>query len=174
VTALVAATAAPAGRLYQFFVLLHVICVVGGFGAIAYRSLVLDLARRRGYAAAAGVLAVFGQVAQVGEILLYGAGLFGFLAVAVGDDQTSFSRPWVGAALGVFVVMIGLLHGLVRPAEHRYRAAMLELAQAPAMAPPARPPQLAELDRLYRRIGAGMGVFNVLLLGVLYLMVFKP
>jgi hypothetical protein len=166
--------ASSGGRLYQFFVLVHVICVVGGVGGIVYRSFVLDLARRRGYAAAAGVLAVFGQVTQVGEVLLYGAGVFGIAAAAAGGSQTSFSRPWVGAALGVFVVMVGVLHGLVRPAERRYRAAMLELAQTPSMAPPARPPQLAELDRLYRRIGAGMGVFNVLLLGVLYLMVFKP
>lgn len=164
---------APDG-LYKFFVLLHVVCVVGGSGAIVYRSFALDLARRRGQVVVAGVLAVFGQVAQVGELLLYGAGLFGILAAATGGSQTFFSRPWVGAALGVFVVMVGALHGLVRPAERRYRAALLELAQTPAMAPPARPPQLAELDRLYRRIGAGMGVFNVLVLGALYLMVFKP
>ena len=51
---------------------------------------------------------------------------------------------------------------------------MLELAQTPAMAPPERPPQMAEMDRLYGRIGVGMGAFNVLLLGALYLMVFKP
>ena len=113
-------------------------------------------------------------VAQVGEVLLYGAGVFGVVAAATGGSRTSFARPWVSAALVVFVVMVGLLHGLVRPAERRYRAAMLELAQAPAMAPPARPPQLAELDRLYRRIGVGMGLFNILLLGVIYLMVFKP
>jgi hypothetical protein len=171
----VASVAAPAdSRVYQVFVLLHVICAVGGAGALVYRSLVLDLARRRGYPAAAGVLAVFGQVAQVGEVLLYGTGAFGIAAAASGGSRTSFSRPWVSAALAVLVVMIGVLHGLVRPAERRYKAALLELAQAPAVAPPARPPQLAELDRLYRRVGAGMGIFNVLLVGVLYLMVFKP
>jgi hypothetical protein len=170
-----ASVAAPAdGTLYKFFVLVHVICVVGGSGAIIYRSFVLDLARRRGPAATAAALAVFGQVAQVGEALLYGAGVFGIAAAATGGGQTSFGRPWVSAALGLLVVMVGVLHGLVRPAERRYRAAMLELAQTPAMAPPARPPQLAELDRLYRRIGAGTGIFNVLLLGAIYLMVFKP
>jgi hypothetical protein len=42
------------------------------------------------------------------------------------------------------------------------------------MAPPKRPPQLAELDRQYRRIGAGMGIFNLALIGALYLMVFRP
>ena len=75
--------------------------------------------------------------------------------------------------LGVFMAMLGVLHGLVRPAERRYRKTMLELAQMPAMAPPKRPPQLAEMDRLYRRIG-GHGRVQPVLLGALYLMVFKP
>ena len=85
-----------------------------------------------------------------------------------------FGEPWVTSALVVFVAMLGVLHGLVRPAERRYRQAMLELAQTPPLAPPQRPPQMAEMDQLYRRIGAGMGIFNLLLLGALYLMVFKP
>jgi hypothetical protein len=50
----------------------------------------------------------------------------------------------------------------------------LDLAESPALAPPAQPPQRAELDRLYRRYSAGMGAFNVLLLVALYLMVFRP
>ncbi len=159
---------------YNIFVLLHVICAVGGFGALVYRGWVLDLARRRGEAASAGVLAVYGQVSQVGEALIYGLVVFGIAAIAVSGDHALFRKPWVVAALAVFVAMMGVLHGLVRPAERRYRQAMLELAQAPAMAPPNRPPQMAEMDGLYRRIGAGMGAFNVLLLGALYLMVFKP
>jgi len=160
--------------LFQSFVLLHIICAIGGFGALVHRSFVLDLARRRGDAAAAGVLAVYGQISQVGEVLVYGVLVFGLAAVAAGPSGISFSRPWVGAALAIYIVMIGVLHGLVRPAERRYRRTMLELAQAPAMAPPKRPPQLVELDRFYRRIGAGMGIFNVCLIGVLYLMVFRP
>ncbi len=164
----------PSGVGFNIFVLLHIICAVGGFGALIYRGWVLDLARRRGAAASAGVLAVYGQVSQVGEILIYGLVVFGIAAIAASGDHTLFKKPWVIAALGVFVVMLAVLHGVVRPAERRYREAMLELAQAPAMAPPRRPPQMAEMDQLYKRIGVGMGAFNVLLLGALYLMVFKP
>jgi hypothetical protein len=160
--------------LFQSFVLLHIVCAIGGFGALVHRSFVLDLARRRGDAAAAGVLAVYGQISQVGEVLVYGVLVFGLAAVAAAPSGISFSKPWVGAATAVYIAMIGVLHGLVRPAERRYRRTMLELAQIPAMAPPKRPPQLAELDRLYRRIGAGMGIFNVALIGALYLMVFRP
>jgi hypothetical protein len=160
--------------LFHLFVLLHIICAVGGFGVVSYRSFVLGLARQRGDAAAAGVLAVYGEVSQVGEALIYGALLFGATAIAVSSDRPSYNKPWVYVSVAVFVAMVGALHGFVRPAERRYRAAMLELAEMPSVAPPERPPQLAELDGLHRRIGAGMGIFNVLLVGALYLMVFKP
>jgi hypothetical protein len=164
----------PSGVGYNSFVLLHIICAVGGFGALFYRGWVLELARRRGEAVSAGVLAVYGQVSQVGEVLIYGLVIFGIAAVAVSGDHSLFNKPWVISALVVYVAMMGVLHGVVRPGERRYRQSMLELAQTPAMAPPQRPPQIVEMDRLYRRIAAGMGVFNVLLLGALYLMVFKP
>ena len=36
--------------------------------------------------------------------------------------------------------MVGILHGLVRPAERRYRAAMLELAQIAGNGPARRGP----------------------------------
>jgi hypothetical protein len=163
-----------ASWLYHLLVFLHVTCAVGGPGALAYRSFVLDLARRRGTATAAGVLGVYGQISQVGEVLLYGVVVFGIGAVAAGGSGASFRKPWVGAALAVFVLMVGIVHGLVRPAERRCRSAMLELAAMPFVTPPDRPPQLAELDSLYRRMGAGMGAFNVSLLVALYLMTFKP
>ena len=164
----------PSGVGFNIFVLLHIICAIGGFGALIYRAWVLDLARKRGAAASAGVIAVYGQVSQVGEVLIYGLVVFGIAAIAVSGDNSLFNKPWVISALAVFVAMLAVLHGMVRPAERRYRRAMLELAETPAMAPPRRPPQMGEMDQLYRRIGIGMGAFNVLLLGALYLMVFKP
>jgi hypothetical protein len=164
----------PGGWFYHLLVLFHIICAVGGFGGVLYRAFVLDLARRRGDAATAGILAVYGQISTVAEALIYGAGIFGVAAIAAGGHHAYFHRVWVLAAVVVYVVMVGLLHGMVRPAERRYRAVLLELAQLPAMAPPARPPQIAEMDGLRRRIGAAMGLFNLCLLGALYLMVFKP
>lgn len=167
-------TKAPGGWLYNLLVLAHITCAVGGFGAVIYRGFLLDLARRRGGAAAAGVLSVYGQISSFAEILIYGVAIFGIAAIAASNDVSYFKKAWVLAALAVYVVMVGVLHGLVRPAERGYRRTMLELAQVPPVAPPERPPQLARLDDLYRRVGAGAGLFNVLLLGELYLMVFKP
>jgi hypothetical protein len=164
----------PGGWLYDLMVLLHVICAIGAFGALAYRGLVLSLARQRGDAAQAGVLSVYGQVSQVGELLLYGVGVFGAAAIGAAGHSSYFHRAWVVAALAVFAGMVAILHGALRPAERRYRAILLELAKMPGTPPPRRPPQLAQLEGLTRRIGAATGVFNVLLLGALYLMVYKP
>lgn len=164
----------PGGWLYDLMVLLHVICAIGGFGVLAYRGMVLSLARERGDAAAAGVLAVYGQVSQVGEILVYGVVVFGAAAIGASGRPAYFHRAWVVAALAVFVAIIGLLHGVVRPAERRYRSVMLELAHMPGTPPPGQPPQLLELQKLRRRIGAGIGLFNICLLGALFLMVYKP
>ncbi|HET9060473.1 MAG TPA: DUF2269 family protein [Acidimicrobiales bacterium] len=162
------------GTGYQILVFLHVLCAVGGFGVLIYRSFVLDMARRRGDAAVAGALYAYGQVSTVAEALVYGAGVFGLAAAAVGTAGVSFSDVWVQAAIGVYLAMVAVLHAVVRPAERRYRASLIELAQTPPMAPPGRPPQLAEMDGLSRRIGIGTAVFNILLIGALYLMVFKP
>jgi hypothetical protein len=165
---------AQGGWLYDLLVFAHITCAVAGFGAVVYRGLMLDLARRRGAAAAAGVLSVYGQISQIGEMLIYGVAVFGLGAIAAGNDTAYFKKAWVLAAVVVYVLMIGVLHGVVRPAERAYRRTMLELAQMPPVAPPARPPQLAQLDDLYTRVAVGAGMFNVGLLGALYLMVFKP
>lgn len=162
------------GVAYRLLVLLHLICAVGGFGGIIYRALALDLARRRGEAATAGILDVYGQVSVLAEALIYGVLIFGVAAVAVDHGDRTFHRPWLPVAVGLYVVMVGVLHGMVRPSEKRYRDTLLGLAQSPPVAPPARPPHYAELDRLHRRLSLGMGLFNVCLLGALYLMVFKP
>jgi hypothetical protein len=162
------------GAGYQVLVFLHILCAVGGFGVLIYRSFVIDMARRRGDAAVAGALYAYGQVSTVAEALVYGAGAFGLAAAGVGSAGVSLSDAWIQAGIGVYVVMVGVLHGLVRPAEKRYRAALVELAATPPVAPPARPPQLVEMDGLSRRIGVGSAAFNILLIGALYLMVFKP
>ena len=171
-----ASTTAQAGNsvLFQVLLLLHITCAVGGFGALVYRGLALDLARRRGPAPTAGVLDVYGQISGIAEVLVYGVVVFGVAALAASNHSSVFHRPWLPVAIGVYVVMLGVLHGMVRPAEKRYKELLLDLAQSPSVAPPNRPPELAQLDRLSRRIGGGMGLFNVLLLAALYLMVFKP
>lgn len=158
---------------FRIFLFLHLVCVVGGFGALAYNGLYLTLGRRQ-KVGAGPVLAANKQVSSLGELLVYGAALFGIAAAGSSHNTDKFSQAWLIAALAIYVVMLGILHGWIRPRRRRYDNVTEALAAATRTAPQAQAPDVAELARLDRQIGAGWGVFNILVLAALYLMVFRP
>ncbi|MCU4187044.1 hypothetical protein K6U06_21950 [Acidiferrimicrobium sp. IK] len=161
------------GTGYNILVMLHLICVIGGFGGLAYNGLTLALASRRGPDSVA-VLEVNAQVTQLAELLIYGAFLFGMAAIGASKSTYGFGQAWVGAALGLYAVDLGLLHGLIRPARKRYATLAEELSKVTVLTENERPPQVAQLDALATRISLGWGAFNVVVLVVVYLMIFKP
>ena len=161
------------GTGYNVLVTLHVICVIGGFGGLAYNGLTLALASRRGPDSLA-VLEVNAQVTQLAELLVYGALLFGMAAIGASNSHYGFGQAWVSAALALYVVDIGLLHGLIRPAQKRYAVVADELSKVTVLTEQERPPQVAVLDGLARRVSVGWGVFDIVVLVVVYLMIFKP
>lgn len=161
------------GTGYQILVVLHLICVVGGFGGLAYNGLILALASRRGPDSLA-VLAVNRQVAQLAELLVYGAFLFGLAAIGASHSKYGFGQAWVGAAVALYVVSLGLLHGLIRPAQKRYAVVADELSKVTVLTEHERPPQVAVLDGLARRVSIGWGAFDVVVVAVVVLMVVKP
>ncbi|MGH9061493.1 MAG: DUF2269 family protein, partial [Acidimicrobiales bacterium] len=180
-TVAIAATVAPVSESigYRVLVMLHLICVIGGFGLLAYSGLYLSLARRRG-PDAAGLVEVNRLVSALAEMLVYGAVLFALAAVGLSPKNPvthkhvfSFSQTWVWLAFVLYLVAVGLLHGFIRPRQRQYALTMAELSSNPET-PSVRPPQVARLDDLEKRIGLGWGVFNVVVLVVVYLMVFKP
>lgn len=160
---------------YRVFVLLHLLCVIGGFGALAYNGVYLTLARRQRASAGQGqVLEANRSVSTLAELLVYGVVLFGIAAVGSSHSVYGFGDGWVAAALALYVVDLAVLHGWIRPGQKRFDAITAALAAATASPGQGRPPEVAELDRLERRIGAGWGVFNIVVVVVVYLMVFKP
>ncbi len=163
----------PVGTGYDVLVLLHVVCVVGGFGGLAYNGLTLALASRRGLEGVA-VLQVNQQVAQLAELLVYGAFLFGLAAIGASKSKYGFGQAWVSVAAALYVVDLGLLHGVIRPARKRYAATAEELSQVTVLTERERPPQVAVLDGLSKRISLGWGAFDLVVVVVLYLMIFKP
>lgn len=158
---------------FRIFLLLHLLCVIGGFGALAYNGLYLTLGRRL-KTGAAPVLAVNKQVSGLAELLVYGVVLFGIAAVGSSHSVDKFSQAWVSAALGLYVVDIGILHGWIKRHQRRYETVTAALVAATATRAAARPPEVVELARLDKRIAAGWGVFNLIVVIVLYLMVFTP
>lgn len=163
----------PTTTAFRIFVFLHLVCVIGGFGALAYNGLYLTLARRA-KVGVGPVLAVNKQVSSLAELLVYGVVLFGIAAVGSSQSSYGFGQAWVLAALGLYVVDLGILHGWIRRHQRRYEAVSKALVIATSTPPQAQPPDIAELAALERRIAAGWGLFNVIVVAAIYLMVFTP
>jgi uncharacterized membrane protein len=156
---------------FKTLVLLHVLCVIGGFGAVAYNALYLSLAQRRRGGGTGAVLEVNRMVSGMAELLIYAALLFGVGAVTASHKTVKFSDAWVSAAFAVYLVDIGVLHGWIRPRQRRYTAVVSRLETAAAADPQG---DLATLRSLEKQVGIGWGIFNLLVIGAVYLMVFKP
>jgi hypothetical protein len=161
---------------FDLLVLLHVLCVIGGFGAVAYNSLYLTLAARRPAGGTAAVLEVNTLVSGLAELLIYAALLFGVGAVGASHKTITFSDAWVSAAFAVYLVDIAILHGWIRRNQRAF-AAVVRRLETPDRSPAglaSRETDVAEFKRLERRVGVGWAVFNLLVVGAVYLMVFKP
>jgi hypothetical protein len=73
----------------------------------------------------------------------------------------------------VYLVDIAILHGWIRRYQRRF-AALARHVEDVSPAPGSSPPELRELAEIERRVSLGWAVFNVLVVGAVYLMVFKP
>lgn len=160
---------------FQILVMLHVLCVVGGFGALAYNGLYVSLAQRRPSGGTGAVLEVNRLVSGMAEMLVYAALLFGIGAVAAAGKSSGikFSDAWVSAAFAVYLVDLGILHGWIRPRQRRY-AEVVDVLERPPQPGETRQEEVARLRSLEKQVGFGWGAFNVLVIGAIYLMVFQP
>ena len=161
------------GTGFHVLVLFHLICVIAGFGGLAFNALYMSLAQRRPAGGTSAVLDVNRMVSGLAEALVYAAVLFGIGAVGASHKQIGFGDAWVSAALAVVVVDIGILHGWIRPNQRRYSEVVKQL-ETPAPQGVSRADELSQLHSYERRVGLGWGVFNVLVIGAVYLMTFQP
>jgi uncharacterized membrane protein len=164
------------GTGFKILVLLHVICVIGGFGGLAYNALYLSLAQRRPGGGTSAVLEVNRMVSGLGEALVYAAIVFGIGAVGTSHKHISFGDAWVSAALAVAVIDVGILHGWIRPNQRKYASVVGELEKPLVDGETAedRVGAVGTLQALERKVGIGWGAFNALVIGAVYLMVFQP
>ncbi|HET6916121.1 MAG TPA: hypothetical protein VFH56_08535 [Acidimicrobiales bacterium] len=157
---------------YHVLVMLHLLCVIGGFGALAYNALYMSLAQRRPTGGTGAILEVNTLVSGLAELLIYAALVFGIGAVASSHSTVKFSQAWVSAAFGVYIVAVGVLHGWIKRHQRMYAGMVAKLESGSD--PETREKDVAELMGLEKRVGFGWGVFNALVIAAVYLMVFKP
>jgi uncharacterized membrane protein len=158
---------------FNILVFFHVLCVIGGFGALAYNALYMSLAQRRVGGGTSAILEVNRLVSGLAELLMYAALVFGIGAVSAGHPQIGFGDAWVSAALGVYLVDVAILHAWIRPHQRRY-SEMVNRLETPAQPGVSRDAEVDLLKKLEKQVALGWGAFNILVVGAVYLMVFQP
>lgn len=164
--------------IYKTLLVLHILSAIVGFGAVMLNGLYGNEAKKRRGAEGLAVTDATIFVSRVGELFIYAVFVFGVLLVVASDDAWSFGDLWVSLSMGLFVVAVGLSHGLLQPSVRRMRALMAELVD---MGPPppqgatgGPPPQAVELEQRGTTVAAVGAVLNLIVVVILGLMIWKP
>ncbi|HEX3540535.1 MAG TPA: DUF2269 family protein [Acidimicrobiales bacterium] len=159
------------GGLYRLLLLLHILTAAVGFGAVAFNGLARMRARQRDGEAELLLLEENAYLTRVAEYLIYAAFVFGLLVGLSSKGYWDFTQSWLSLAMLLYLVEIGVLHGIIHRAEHEYEQ-LLVLVNATGGE--GHPEVVGQLEQLEKRIRVGWGAFDVLFLMILYLMVFTP
>jgi hypothetical protein len=163
--------------VYGFLLLLHIFAAIIGFGGVFWNGLYAQQAQQRpGPGGVAINQAVF-AVSKVAEYAIYAVFVFGVLLVLVSENSAiEFSQAWVGLSMLLYIIGIGVSHGMLFPNVRKANALAEELARTEGPPPGAQgpPPQVLELQELGKKIGMADVILKVLLVAVLVLMIWKP
>jgi hypothetical protein len=163
--------------LYKIFLVLHILCAIVGFGAVFLNGVYGQQMKARmqsgRVAEAIGIYEANWQVSRIGEYVIYGVFVFGFITALLGDPVIEFSQTWLWLSMVIYIAAIGLSHAVLLPTVKRMGVLMHEMAGGP---PPVGgpPPQAAEMAALGQKLGVVGPILDLAVIVVLILMVWKP
>lgn len=159
--------------VYKFLLFAHIFCAIVGFGAVFLNAIYGNEVKKRRGPEGIAIFDANEKVSKIGELFIYAVPIFGIGLVFSSSDLWEFSQTWVWLALVVYIVALGVSHGVMFPTLKRMRVLMGEMAAGP---PPVGgpPPQAAEMEQLGKRMGIVGPFLNISLVVVLILMVWKP
>ncbi|HEX7132449.1 MAG TPA: DUF2269 family protein [Iamia sp.] len=139
---------------YKIVLLLHILSAIVAFAPAMVWPIINVQTRKRGVTVPAEVA---GQV-PVNNVLVHGpalvlTGVLGILMIVMSEDVWEFSQVWISGAFLVFFALLGVLFGLLVPAERKAAT--------------------GDADAV-RKVSMFGGFVHTLLLVMLYLMIFKP
>ncbi|MBX3284122.1 MAG: hypothetical protein KF703_02140 [Actinobacteria bacterium] len=139
---------------YKLFFLLHILSVIVAFAPAFVWPVVSVNLKKQGkeVGPAIGALAA-GNTTKVHGPALVLAGFFGFGLIGMSDKVWEFSQSWISVAMLLWFIMIGVLFGVMLPAEKKAAAGD------------------AAADKIVSMAG---GILHLLLLLMLIDMIWKP
>jgi uncharacterized membrane protein len=150
--------------VYNFVLLLHLIAVVIGFGAVLLNGLYGAQAKKRpGPGGLAIAEANFFVTSKVAEPVIYLVPLFGFALIGLSDSGWKFSQTWVVASLVLYVIGLATARLVLMPTT----AKMIDMMRA-------GPPDAAKMDAAGKRLAAAGGFAHLIFTAIMVLMIWKP
>jgi uncharacterized membrane protein len=164
--------------IFKLVLVLHILSAIIGFGAVFLNGIYAQQARSRRGAEGLAVTQANFLVSRIAEYFIYAVFVFGVLLVVLSDKVWSFSDSWITAAIVLYLVGIGLSHGLLTPNVKRIiglQEELVAMGAPPAGAPAGQPPpQVVEIEERGRRVGMVSTVLQLDLVVILMLMVWGP
>lgn len=161
--------------LYNLVLVLHLVAVVVGFGTVFLNGAYGAEAKRRGGAGGLAIGEANFTVARIASYAMYAVFVFGILLVILSDGAWEFSHLWISLSFLLYFIGLGLSHGLLLPAARRMNGLAAELVAAGAGGGSGgRPPQVAEMEALEKRLALLGTILNLIVVVIIALMVFKP
>lgn len=170
---------------YKIVVILHILTVVVGIGAVMLNGLYGAQAKARKGPEGLAIAEANFKVSMIAEYFIYAIPVFGialvFMSKTDGVQVYDWDQTWIWLSILLYIVALGISHGVVIPTAKKMQGLMRELnamGPPPAGGPPpgsgGPPPQVVQLEALGKRIGAGGASLNLITVVIIILMVWKP
>jgi len=165
------------GDLYKLVLVLHILCAIVGFGGVLLNGLYAQQAKARKGPEGLAISQANFLVSKVAQYFIYAVFVFGILLVGLSDDAWAFGDTWVWLSMALYLVALGISHGLLRPTVERIiglQEQLVAMGPPPAGATGGPPPQVAQLEEQGKRAGMFAAALQLLFVVILVMMVFKP
>ncbi len=179
---------------YDTVLVLHVMCVIIGFGGVFLNGIYGAESKRHAGREGLAVFEATERVGKIAEGFILAVPVFGIALILMSHSQWRFSQTWVIAALAVYGAALTLSFGVHLPNLRRMGGLMKELvamtegppvvaggsvpaddpAATRAIAASGPPPQVQQLERCGRRAGVCGAALNLAIVAAVILMVWKP
>lgn len=162
---------------YRILLLLHITCMIVGFGSsFVYPFLGNEAKKRRGIEAKALSDASLSTAEIITTPVIYAGGAFGLVLALVGPWD--LADVWLSGAITVFlaaVVFAKLVHVPNLKAMNELITQLAAMGPPPeGGAPAGPPPQAAQLEARGKAAARNGGLLHLAMLVMLYLMIWKP
>jgi len=157
--------------VYDFLLILHFLTVVFGIGPMVLNGVYAAKAKKLGPPGQGAVMRVNFDVSMVAEKIIYLIPVTGILLVLQGGDDRNleFGQTWLWLSLVLYVVALGISHGVMVPGAKTMQAIGAKFASGQGT-----PEDGVTAAGLEKRLAAGGMTLNLLTVVLIALMVTQP